>query len=117
MIFPLRPPAIMSRTTAWDRKKTDFRLTFRTASQSSSVKSTASARRMIPALLTRMSMGPRPSVASFTMRAIGSIEPRSAWIEMAFTPLARHWPTVSSEARRATEAMDAPASASARAIP
>ena len=44
------------------RKKTDLRFTSITSSQSASVKSTASARRIVPALLTRMSA--RPSAFS-----------------------------------------------------
>ena len=55
MILPPRPVRSMCRAAACARKKTDFRFTFITASQSASVKSSASARRMMPALFTRMS--------------------------------------------------------------
>src|SRR4051794_38786010 len=49
------PSASRWRAKAWDRKNTDFRFRSMTASQSSSVKSMLSARRMVPALLTRIS--------------------------------------------------------------
>ena len=57
-IAPPAPRAKAARAKAWDRKNTALRLTSITSSQSASVKSTASARRMMPALLTRMSSGP-----------------------------------------------------------
>jgi len=117
MILPPRWSAIIRFTAAWLRKNSTFRLTFMTSSQSCSVKSTASARRMMPALFTRMSTGPRAAVASSRTRSTGSIEVRSAWMETALRPLASTLPTVSSEARRATEATSAPAAASARAMP
>ena len=52
--LPARRPA---------EQKTAVRLTSMTASQSSSVNSTAGARRMMPALLTRMSMPPSAAAA------------------------------------------------------
>ena len=57
MILP-RPCAIMWRPAACAKKNADLRLVSITASQSSSLKSTESLRRMIPALLTRMSILP-----------------------------------------------------------
>ncbi len=117
MILPGRSPAIIRFTAAWLRKKRTLRLTFITSSQSCSVKSTASARRMMPALFTRMSTGPSAASVSSRIRSIGSMEVRSAWTETAFRPLARTLPTVSSDARRATEATSAPAAARARAMP
>ena len=60
-MLTMAPPACRAkaaRAKAWERKKTALRLTSMTSSQSASVKSTASARRMMPALLTRMSTGP-----------------------------------------------------------
>ena len=60
-MLTMAPPACRAkaaRAKAWERKNTALRLTSITSSQSASVKSTASARRMMPALLTRMSSGP-----------------------------------------------------------
>ena len=58
MILPREPCAIMRLATACERKNALLRLTSITASQSPSVNSIASARRMMPALLTRMSSRP-----------------------------------------------------------
>ena len=69
-IAPPAPRAKAARAKAWQRKNTAFRFTSITSSQSASVKSTASARRMIPALLTRMSSG--PTVSSVCAAAAGS---------------------------------------------
>ena len=63
-MLTIAPPACRAkaaRAKAWERKKTALRLTSITSSQSVSVKSIASARRMMPALFTRMSRGPRVS--------------------------------------------------------
>ncbi len=79
----------MWRPAAWHRKKTDFRLVSITASQSSSVKSTESARRMMPALLTRMSSRPSFSSVSSTRRWTGSMVERSAETISARRPRAR----------------------------
>ena len=65
MILP-RPCATMCRAAAWHRKNSDLRLVSITASQSSSVKSSASARRMMPALLTRMSSPPSSATVRST---------------------------------------------------
>ena len=74
-MLTIAPPASRAkaaRAKAWERKKTALRLTSITASQSASVKSTASARRMMPALLTRMSRG--PSVGERRAAAAGVVE-------------------------------------------
>ena len=69
MILPPRPSASIAFAAAWARKKADLRLTSITASQSASLNSSASARRMMPALLTRMSQRPSFDPASATMAA------------------------------------------------
>ena len=63
------------------------------------------------------SMEPIDRIVKEATDGLGPIDIRSAWIEIARRPLASTLPTVSSEARRATEAMSAPASARARAMP
>ena len=107
----------MCRAAAWERKNSDFRLVSITASQSSSLKSSASARRMIPALLTRMSS--RPSSAN---GPVDDLLDRARWS----TGRPRSSPrggrslrdllAVSSAGVRPTSATSAPASASATAI-
>ncbi|KAG1484698.1 hypothetical protein G6F53_014021 [Rhizopus delemar] len=62
MILPW-PCSMKWRPAACEMKKADLMLTFITSSQSCSLKSTASARRIRPALLTRMSIW-RPSRSS-----------------------------------------------------
>jgi hypothetical protein len=56
MILPPLPCAMNCRATAWAKKNTVFRLRSMTSSQSFSLNLMASSRRMMPALLTRMSM-------------------------------------------------------------
>jgi hypothetical protein len=68
----------MCRPAAWHRKKTDLRLVSITASQSSSLKSTASARRTIPALFTRMSIPPSSARVCSTTPWTGATVERSA---------------------------------------
>ncbi len=59
MLMILPPPCgTMTCAAACDRKKAAFRLIARTSSQSVSLNSIAGARRMMPALLTRMSRRP-----------------------------------------------------------
>src|SRR5687768_17258197 len=115
MILP-RPAAIIFLPTACDRKKALLRLTSITSSQSCSLKSTASARRIRPALLTRMSMAPSPATVSSTMRAIGSRVDRSARSARKRRPSARTCSAVAVASPVLTAAMSAPASASASAI-
>ena len=65
MILP-RPRAIMPGTTARAQRNIEVRLVARTVSHSSSVTSSDGLSRVMPALLTRMSMGPSADSASFT---------------------------------------------------
>ena len=58
---PSRRAPIAFLPKAWQRKNIDFRLTSMTSSQSASERSTASPRRMMPALLTSPSSGPELS--------------------------------------------------------
>ena len=58
MILPPRPACTSARATACARKNGTLRFTSITASQSSSLKVSASSRRMMPALLTRISTRP-----------------------------------------------------------
>ena len=117
MIFPLRPSATQRRATCWLRKNRTFRLVSITASQSSSEKSRLSARRMMPALLTRMSTPPALSQASATTPARGAVEPRSALMKWKARPRARTLSPVSSASERPTATMSAPASARPIAMP
>ena len=63
MMRPL-PCASIRRPAACERWNTESRLTASTSSQSAAACSAAGARRMVPALLTRMSMRPSASTAS-----------------------------------------------------
>ncbi|MNP27937.1 hypothetical protein D3C76_1208730 [compost metagenome] len=58
-ILPPWPWAMNCFPTAWDMKKTLLMLMFITSSQSFSLKLMASSRRMMPALLTRISTRPK----------------------------------------------------------
>ena len=69
MILPPSPPSTKRRAAAWLRYQRLFRFRFMTSSQSSSPNSSAGARRMTPALLTRMSSRPRASTHSETIPA------------------------------------------------
>ena len=70
MLMILPPPfAMKCLPAAWHMKNADLMFTFITSSQSCSLKSTASARRIRPALLTRMSRRPKTGDrVSSTMR-------------------------------------------------
>ncbi len=107
MILPPRPASTQVRATACDRKKADFRLVSITASQSSSLKSRLSARRMMPALLTRMSTGPAWSM----MAGIGAVEPRLAATAVKRRPRAVTASPVLVGLDRPTATMSAPACA------
>ena len=63
MIRPARPAARIRAAMPWLTKNAASRLTAVTASQSASPCSRMSARRMIPALLTRMSTRPKAATA------------------------------------------------------
>src|SRR5919199_1749752 len=90
-----------------------------TASQSSAVNSSAGARRMIPALLTRMSRRPICAMQpSITPRALSGVVPwRSYVMACVRRPSAAIAPQVSSGGRRSSAATSAPASASPNARP
>src|SRR5690606_4018400 len=118
MLMILPPPWAMKwRPAACDRKKADLMLTFITSSQSCSLKSTASARRIRPALLTRMSSLPSCDTVSSTSRPTGSIETRLASRLRKRRPSARTFSPVSAASVMPAAAMSAPAAASARAMP
>src|SRR5690606_32390050 len=116
MILPL-PWAMKWRPAACDMKNADLMLTFITSSQSFSLKSTASARRIRPALLTRMSSPPSWAMVSCTSRPTGSIDIRLASRLTKRRPSARTFSPVSAASTMPAPAMSAPASASASAMP
>ncbi len=105
------------RPAACDMKNADLMLTFITSSQSFSLNSTASARRIRPALLTRMSSPPSPASVSSTMRPTGSMLIRLASMKVKRRPSARTRASVSVGSAMPAAAMSAPASASASAMP
>ncbi|MNV85674.1 hypothetical protein D3C71_1796450 [compost metagenome] len=92
-------------------------LTFITSSQSCSLKSTASARRIRPALLTRISSPPRPSMVSRMTRSTGSMLIRLASMARQRRPSAVMAAMVSVGGWMPATATSAPACASATAIP
>ncbi len=120
-ILPRSPPCdaqpVMWRAAAWHRKNSVFRLVSITASQSSSEKSSASSRRIIPALLTRISRRPSLPTTVSTTSVTGSIEDRSAETSSQRRPSARTCSAVPSAGLRPTAAISAPACASAMAMP
>src|SRR5690606_27774474 len=116
MILP-RPRAMKWRPAACDMKKADLMLTFITSSQSFSLKSTASARRIRPALLTRMSSPPSSASVCSTSRPTGSMLIRLASRLRKRRPSARTFSPVSAASTMPAAAMSAPASASATAMP
>jgi hypothetical protein len=78
MILPL-PRSSICAPAARHRRNALVRLTAMTSSQSASEYSTAAVRRMIPALLTRMSIGASSAaVAASTRRAAAAGDARSA---------------------------------------
>jgi hypothetical protein len=92
-------------------------LTLITSSQSRSVNSSGSARRMMPALFTRMSRRPLQATVSLMIRSTGSMLERSAATERNAPPPCSIVSWVSSIAERATPAIRAPACARAMAMP
>ena len=68
MIFPPSPRSIIWRPAARQRRNALDRLTAITSSQNASLCSAAGWRRMMPALLTTMSMRPKRSTVSATSR-------------------------------------------------
>src|SRR5260221_430879 len=111
----MRPP-LLRAARAWAKVrlsvKTELRFTSSTASQSSSLVSRAGARRMMPALLTRMSAG--RTVSRMVAAALRSA--RSTCTRMARRPASRTALAVSRRSPRATSATSAPASARATAM-
>src|SRR5208337_294408 len=87
MIFP-EPCLSMCRPACCVRRKTLVRFTSITASQSSSEYSAAGARRIMPALLTRISIVPKCRTASSTRRAQTAASPTSPTSAIAFAPAA-----------------------------
>src|SRR5690606_17641945 len=116
MILPL-PWAMKWRPAACDMKNADLMLTFITSSQSFSLKSTASSRRIRPALLTRMSSPPSSASVCSTSRPTGSMLIRLASRLTRRRPSARTFSPVSAASTMPAPAMSAPASASASAMP
>ncbi len=115
MILPRRRSSI-GRAKACDRKNTDLRLVSITASQSASLKSMASARRMMPALFTRMSTAPFQAIAPSVMRWWSEVVERSASIAMASRPSPSMPAMVRDGSLRPTSTRSAPAEARASAI-
>ena len=87
MILP-EPCLSMCRPACCIRRKTLVRFTSITASQSSSEYSAAGARRIMPALLTRISIAPKCPTVSSTSRAQTSGKPTSPTSATAFAPAA-----------------------------
>src|SRR5450759_3762106 len=116
MILPC-PCATMRAPAARHRRNTAVRLISSTSSQSRSSWSVAGARRMIPALFTRMSTLPIASTASVTRRIDSARSDRSATMHFVrtrvFSRMAR---SVSPAQHRPCSTTSAPASASAVAI-
>src|SRR6187402_1890082 len=109
--------AIMSRAASCESWKTLVRFTWRTVIQSSRGNSSAAWRRMVPALLTRISIWPKVSRV-WVMRCRGpSVEERSAEKAADLEPVAEIAAAVSVAGRRLPwQATDAPACASAVAM-
>jgi hypothetical protein len=104
------------RATAWAQKNTDLRFRSMTSSQSFSLKLMASSRRMMPALLTRMSMRPvRPGLLDQAFDAAGV--DRLARRSRKRAPAPRLRRACRSGALTLTPTMSAPACASASAMP
>jgi len=112
------PCSIILRPAAWESRNTLVRFTSITVCQSSSVNSTAGARRIIPALLIRMSMRPSFSKVSSTTFAGESGSAMSPTTSTPFPPDASIARSVSAEfpAVLQCDATAAPASARASAI-
>ena len=86
-IFP-PPPCLMNcLAAAWQRKKTLFRLTLIVSSQSFSVYSTEGLRRIIPALLIKMSSRPNSETVFSTIIEIGSMVIRFALMAIKRRPI------------------------------
>jgi hypothetical protein len=116
-ILPPRPCLIICLATAWLRKNSVRRLMFITSSQSFSVNSVIGARRMMPALLNRISTPPSPSTVFLTMSSTHSFLLKSAVIAMHRRPSFSMAAFESDISRTSTRATSAPASASPTAIP
>ncbi|MND87942.1 hypothetical protein D3C80_799530 [compost metagenome] len=117
MILPPSPCAMNWRATAWDRKKTDLRFRFITSSQFFSLKVSASSRRMVPALFTRISTRPISATVLLTMSSMASCLLRSACIAIKRRPKAMTLAAVSSGILRFTPTISHPACASPSVIP
>ena len=104
------------RAAAWARKNTAFRFTAITSSQSRSLNSSASARRMMPALFTRMSTRPNAAVARAT-RSSALAALRSAAMSWNRRPIFFAAAAVSSAGTMLRPTMSLPACARASAIP
>src|SRR5688572_3008259 len=119
MIFPPALRASMCRPAARDRRNTLERFTSSTSSQSSSVCPAAGSRRMMPALLTRMSSWPNDAMASAIRRSAASRSPRFAVNVAVRRPAAALISCAASAGcvSLACSTTSAPAAASAVAIP
>ncbi len=116
MILPPRPVSTQCRATLWLSHSAADRLTSSTESQSSGVRSSASTRRMMPALLTRMSISPKASRAAPTISAGAPDAATSRFSPWKRRPAASTSRAVSVMSERWTPRMSAPACASATAI-
>src|SRR4030095_9352636 len=117
MILPPRPACTRCFATACARKNGTLRLRFSGASQSSSLKVSASSRRMMPALFTRMSTRPASLMVCATTLAASCLRSRSACSAGNFRPAAVTPRSASAVLERATPTTSAPACARAIAMP
>src|SRR5262245_56056547 len=113
-----RRRGIISRATRCRQKNTPLPLTRMMRSQSPSVRSMMSARRVTPALFTRMSTWPSVSTTRRTMWSMASRLPMSVSTMTRFLPNAATAPAVACAAApsMSTAATSAPARASASAV-
>ncbi len=116
MMRPPSPWRTNCRAAACDRKKTAFRFRSMTSSQSFSVKSSASARRMMPALLTSTSSRPN-SATTCASSVTGSASRRSASMLKKRRPVSPINLSVSTGVTTLMPAMSHPARARASAMP
>src|SRR5262245_13673403 len=119
-MFPITPLFfwIISRATRCRQKNTPLPLTRMMRSQSASVRSMMSARRVTPALFTRTSTWPNVSTTRWTIWSVAPRSPMSVSIATLFLANAAAAPAVAcaATASMSTAATSAPARASASAV-
>ena len=117
IIFPL-PCSTITRPAAWESRKTAFKFTCITSSQSRSLNSRTGVRRMMPALLTRISRPPNSATtrATNSFRSLACASSKLTLSERKRRPRARTRVAVFSSEPLPNPAISAPASAKATAI-